>query len=74
MVIVRLVLQARRKKKEFRVKPATSFYYFQYQDRENIIQQYLSPSEYFSKQIAPKVSDPTILYEFYKHRVYVQNE
>ena len=64
-----IVLRTRRNEKELKVKPATSFKYFQYlltknsnkvKVRENIIKQYISPSEYFSKQIPPKVSDPTI--------------
>ena len=63
------MLRARRNEKDLKVKPATSFNYFQYLLTENLKQtsrqkkyylQYLSPSEYFSKQIPSKVSDPTI--------------
>ena len=77
---LQFLLRARHNEKEFRVKPATPFNYFQYlltkslkQCSEKIlfnstlVPQDISQNKSLRKSLIPQ-------YEFYKHRVYVQNE
>ena len=77
-----ILLRARRNEKEFKVKPATSFKYFQYLLTENLKQCSRQKKILFNSTLVPQnISQNKSLqkslipqYEFYKHRVYVQNE
>ena len=78
----KILLRARRNEKELKVKPATSFNYFQYLLTKKFKTMFKTEKILFNGTLVPQdISQNKSLrkslipeYEFYKHRVYVQNE
>ena len=76
------LLRARRNEKELKVKQGTSFKYFQYLLTKKIKTKFKAEKIKFNSTLVPQnISQNKSLqkslipqYEFYKHRVYIQNE